>query len=255
MLALSPGVGRKPNSRRILASRSSRSCHSTVSNTTRLECGSRPPAHSRKNPVPTKRRKSDTCSSKFNHFSAQPPFPNVKHGLEFLLTEPHADDAPQKEEQMELLHRRCCGPDVHKETVVACRRRQHQGSGSREGVHRFPENARRRRCVQGEGGESGLKIVALFLLCGMAARGHFPPPSRVAADRQDADPSDRAIAYGGACGWAGQQRYARRHIHPGFLRRMDNGRLFDRTVGERPQSNQRFAAPRVRPIFKLLISP
>ena len=42
--------------------------------------------------------------------------------LEFLLTEPHADDATQKEEQMELLHRRCCGLDVHKETVVACLR-------------------------------------------------------------------------------------------------------------------------------------
>jgi hypothetical protein len=42
--------------------------------------------------------------------------------LEFLLTEPRADDAPQKEEEMELLHRRCCGLDVHKETVVACLR-------------------------------------------------------------------------------------------------------------------------------------
>ena len=41
--------------------------------------------------------------------------------LEFLFTGPHADDAPQ-EEEMELLHRRCCGLDVHKETVVACLR-------------------------------------------------------------------------------------------------------------------------------------
>src|SRR5271169_4434281 len=41
--------------------------------------------------------------------------------LEFLLTGPHADDATQ-EEKMELLHRRCCGLDVHKETVVACLR-------------------------------------------------------------------------------------------------------------------------------------
>ena len=31
---------------------------------------------------------------------------------------PHAYDAIQ-EEEMELLHRRCCGLDVHKETVVA----------------------------------------------------------------------------------------------------------------------------------------
>jgi len=35
--------------------------------------------------------------------------------------EPHADDAT-REEQMELLHRRCCGLDVHKATVVACLR-------------------------------------------------------------------------------------------------------------------------------------
>jgi transposase len=41
--------------------------------------------------------------------------------LEFLFTGPHADDATQ-EEEMELLHRRCCGLDVHKETVVACLR-------------------------------------------------------------------------------------------------------------------------------------
>ena len=41
--------------------------------------------------------------------------------LEFLFTEPHAADATQ-EEEMELLHRRCCGLDVHKETVVACLR-------------------------------------------------------------------------------------------------------------------------------------
>ena len=41
--------------------------------------------------------------------------------LEFLYTGPHADDAAQ-EEGMELLHRRCCGLDVHKETVVACLR-------------------------------------------------------------------------------------------------------------------------------------
>jgi hypothetical protein len=34
---------------------------------------------------------------------------------------PHADDATL-EEQMELLHRRCCGLDVHKATVVACLR-------------------------------------------------------------------------------------------------------------------------------------
>ena len=33
--------------------------------------------------------------------------------LEFLFTGPHADDATQ-EEDMELLHRRCCGLDVHK---------------------------------------------------------------------------------------------------------------------------------------------
>src|SRR5208282_3521644 len=37
------------------------------------------------------------------------------------LRGPHADDATQ-EEEMELLHRRCCGLDVHKETVVACLR-------------------------------------------------------------------------------------------------------------------------------------
>ena len=41
--------------------------------------------------------------------------------LEFLFTGPHADDATE-EEEMELLHRRCCGLDVHKETVVACLR-------------------------------------------------------------------------------------------------------------------------------------
>ena len=41
--------------------------------------------------------------------------------LEFLCTEPHADDA-MEEEKMELMHRRCCGLDVHKETVVACLR-------------------------------------------------------------------------------------------------------------------------------------
>ena len=35
--------------------------------------------------------------------------------------EPHADDAT-REEEMELLHRRCCGLDVHKATVVACLR-------------------------------------------------------------------------------------------------------------------------------------
>jgi hypothetical protein len=34
---------------------------------------------------------------------------------------PHADDAT-REEQMEVLHRRCCGLDVHKATVVACLR-------------------------------------------------------------------------------------------------------------------------------------
>src|SRR5258706_8527967 len=41
--------------------------------------------------------------------------------LEFLFTGPHADDATQ-EKVMELLHGRCCGLDVHKETVVACLR-------------------------------------------------------------------------------------------------------------------------------------
>jgi transposase len=41
--------------------------------------------------------------------------------LEFLITEPHAADAT-REEEMELLHRRCCGLDVHKATVVACLR-------------------------------------------------------------------------------------------------------------------------------------
>jgi hypothetical protein len=41
--------------------------------------------------------------------------------LEFLFAGPHADDATQ-EENMELLHRRCCGLDVYKETVVACLR-------------------------------------------------------------------------------------------------------------------------------------
>ena len=41
--------------------------------------------------------------------------------LEFLFTEPHADDA-NREEDIELLHRRCCGLDVHKEMVVACLR-------------------------------------------------------------------------------------------------------------------------------------
>src|SRR6202162_6116576 len=41
--------------------------------------------------------------------------------LEFLFTGRHADDAT-REEEMELLHRRCCGLDVHKETVVACLR-------------------------------------------------------------------------------------------------------------------------------------
>ena len=41
--------------------------------------------------------------------------------LEFLLTEPHAGDAT-REEQMEVLYRRCCGLDVHKATVVACLR-------------------------------------------------------------------------------------------------------------------------------------
>ena len=42
--------------------------------------------------------------------------------LEFFFTGPYADDATQEEEEMELLHRRCCGLDVHKETVVACLR-------------------------------------------------------------------------------------------------------------------------------------
>jgi transposase len=41
--------------------------------------------------------------------------------LDFLFTGPHADGATQ-EEEMELLHRRCCGLDVHKETVVGCLR-------------------------------------------------------------------------------------------------------------------------------------
>jgi transposase len=41
--------------------------------------------------------------------------------LEFLFTGPHADDATE-EQVMELLHRRCCGLDVHKGTVVACLR-------------------------------------------------------------------------------------------------------------------------------------
>jgi len=42
--------------------------------------------------------------------------------LEFhICEEPHADDATE-EGAMELLHRRCCGLDVHKETVVACLR-------------------------------------------------------------------------------------------------------------------------------------
>src|SRR5215469_2306260 len=35
--------------------------------------------------------------------------------LEFLCTEPHADDA-MEEEKMELMHRRCCGLDVQKES-------------------------------------------------------------------------------------------------------------------------------------------
>src|SRR6202521_5213682 len=39
----------------------------------------------------------------------------------FLFTAPQADDATQ-EKEMELLHRRYCGPDVHKETVVTCLR-------------------------------------------------------------------------------------------------------------------------------------
>jgi transposase len=41
--------------------------------------------------------------------------------LESFFREPHADDATQ-EKVMELLHPRCCGLDVHKDTVVACLR-------------------------------------------------------------------------------------------------------------------------------------
>jgi hypothetical protein len=41
--------------------------------------------------------------------------------LEFLFTGPGARDATP-EEEMGLLHRRCCGLEVHKETVVACLR-------------------------------------------------------------------------------------------------------------------------------------
>src|SRR5271154_6883497 len=53
--------------------------------------------------------------------------------LEFLFTGPHADDATQ-EEEMELLHRRCCGLDVHKETVVACLPDDHGGSSALVGM-------------------------------------------------------------------------------------------------------------------------
>jgi hypothetical protein len=41
--------------------------------------------------------------------------------LEFLYLEPHGDDTSE-EVKIELLYRRCCGLDVHKETVVACLR-------------------------------------------------------------------------------------------------------------------------------------
>src|SRR4029077_1361423 len=51
--------------------------------------------------------------------------------LEFFFTGPHADDATQ-EEEMELLHRRCCGLDVHKETVVACLRLASDGQVTTE---------------------------------------------------------------------------------------------------------------------------
>ena len=38
---------------------------------------------------------------------------------------------------MELLHRRCCGLDVHKETVVACVRRLDDRGRAREEVRTF----------------------------------------------------------------------------------------------------------------------
>jgi hypothetical protein len=41
--------------------------------------------------------------------------------LDFLFAGPHTGDATQ-EEEMELMHRRCCGLDVHKGTAVACLR-------------------------------------------------------------------------------------------------------------------------------------
>jgi hypothetical protein len=37
-----------------------------------------------------------------------------------------------KEEEMELLHRRCCGLDVHKEIVVACLRLVSKGKVTNE---------------------------------------------------------------------------------------------------------------------------
>jgi transposase len=37
-----------------------------------------------------------------------------------------------KEDEMELLHRRCCGLDVHKETVVACLRLVSNGKVTNE---------------------------------------------------------------------------------------------------------------------------
>src|SRR5437588_4879626 len=46
------------------------------------------------------------------------------------LTEPHAD-APE-EGAMELQHARCCGLDVHKNTVVACLRLVHDGKAATE---------------------------------------------------------------------------------------------------------------------------
>ena len=47
---------------------------------------------------------------------------------------------------MELLHRRCCGLDVHKETVVACLRLVSDGKVTTE-VHSRPRSRYRREFV------------------------------------------------------------------------------------------------------------
>ena len=46
------------------------------------------------------------------------PICNVVNGVFQLSSPPGFAGPAAQEEEMALLHRQCCGPDVHKETVV-----------------------------------------------------------------------------------------------------------------------------------------